>query len=319
METRQPTRRTMYGLPHSGHAMSEYGLIGALIAVTCMSGIGLVGTGLFSWMNDARSTMVKTDGSLATGSKQTAHDFKNSQAAYPKPDLSNLESLNTEELMAHFENTGIGQRLEAVGANGTAAELAASIELLARKLKADGQINDAQYNNLISLANKGHDVATEIDALLAISAGSDSPDPTLAGNLIHVEFAAGMTNVLASNPLEGEPRSLGMAGATLKNFLTFQQTVTQDTSIPPEIQAFVAAQADQIAMLARASGNGFVTAATSGVQRSANDTAVKQTMNEALLADMSTYYNVQTPSQINRRAGNICNAGNGRDSGTACR
>jgi hypothetical protein len=149
-----------------GQGLSEYTLIGFIIATVAIVGLAQLGINLnghFGSMIDARqpvnvSSVGKTDISNGINVSQglrftTAKGLVIDLPGYPH---------------------SLSQTITTAGANGTTDLLANNLESLAEQLLKSGEISQTQYNSLITLANKGHELAVVEGKFEQIAAESAS-------------------------------------------------------------------------------------------------------------------------------------------------
>lgn len=136
---------------HTGQGMTEYSLISVLVLCLGLSALPLLGKNLNVSIQGTVDTLQKPQKQglevISTGgnSRIKPPDVlipKSAQLTTNGIDLSSYQSLAKE--------------IQTAGANGTTEIMADRIEVLAHEKLAQGEITQAQYNQLVALANQGH-------------------------------------------------------------------------------------------------------------------------------------------------------------------
>jgi Flp pilus assembly pilin Flp len=145
-----------------GNGATEYTIIGALIAVACAAGLMGLGNsinGQFMGMlpKSEQPKLAVASVNQSDSSLSDSMDATTLNAATPMTPLArSVEVANPTQVV---------ETIQVAGVNGATQELLASLENRIRTLKASGEISEEQFNMLMQLANKGHDLAASQKAL----------------------------------------------------------------------------------------------------------------------------------------------------------
>lgn len=144
-------------LAQAGNTIVEYGLIGVSIVVVAIVGLQVTGGNL----NDLFSQM-KTDINHQVQATSTA-DAKHTSAKLAfQAATSALINTNPGALpnsSGSANGSSAAPVTQTVGANGTTDTYAQNINDQAQQSLASGKITQEEYNQIVNLANKGHDIA----------------------------------------------------------------------------------------------------------------------------------------------------------------
>lgn len=312
----------------SGQGLSEYTLIGTLITLSAIVAIGLTGGKLADVFRNLKGDLshhieqaktdrvvvaslpVTTGGATPNIAAPPALPPQSTQTASPPSSTPVSKGLRlttksgaTLEL-ANYPND-IAKSVYTAGANGTTTILANSIQMIADAQLASGAISPSQYNSLIALANKGHELAN-IQAAMESAAQSSrsfsSATMTVNGKKMSIEdlsLEIGFRNydyngILPSNPLS-EP-----AYGEVQKFITLYQTVVKNGSLnDPTVKAIVTDASTQIMLITEA----------------VNQTGYQLYNN---YINSSAFLQNTASTLIHNNAATICTSGNGTDSGIQC-
>jgi hypothetical protein len=134
-----------------GHSTVEYALPLAIIGLVVLLGVGAM-TPLFSGF--VGKSLGQNDNAATTSPPRTIQVQKLGSNPLVQPAVLTLSD-GTKIQLSQFP-TNLKQSVESVGANGTTDLLANVLKELALKLKEAGKIDVIQFQNLIDLANHGH-------------------------------------------------------------------------------------------------------------------------------------------------------------------
>jgi hypothetical protein len=129
-----------------GNSIVEYTLIGCLVLLLCMGSFWLLSGNLNGKMQGLKQDMSSHSQAALSAKAQVAQQMANAQA-------------QMQASMAGSVSTNSGA-VQTVGANGTTAAYAADILSNAKQGLDSGAITQAEYDMVVKLANKGHDIAT---------------------------------------------------------------------------------------------------------------------------------------------------------------
>lgn len=153
-------KRPEYRSNH-GNTLLEYAVIGMLILVVSIGGIRLLGGNITSWMDSLKQNMDDT-----TKKSVSTQDVQQQQAAQmvaAQKAANAISSSNQAPPSLALTAASIpapSKPIAVVGANGTTDSYANAILQSARDSLAKGSISQSEYNLIVQLANKGHDIAT---------------------------------------------------------------------------------------------------------------------------------------------------------------
>lgn len=142
--------------------MVEYTLVGSLVLLAAIVGL----SSLEKKLNEVVIS-VKQD---MTDKNQKARSYKAArQAAIAQMKQKVLEQQQNQAGLNSLE--GSQATIATVGANGTTKELANNITLKAKQSLSNGEISQEEYDIIVRVANKGHEIAA-LQGMLSSAASS---------------------------------------------------------------------------------------------------------------------------------------------------
>jgi Flp pilus assembly pilin Flp len=157
----------------AGQSLTEYGLVGGLVVIAVVTAVMLLGSrGEESLSRSHEALFGQAE---SGGLHQTAALLSQSSVLVPGATTLTLTLQDGTVITLDNYPANLGRAIETVGADGTTDMLAANLRTLARQLRDQGKITEAEYNQLADLANQGHRLA-EIQRLIegaATRAGGD--------------------------------------------------------------------------------------------------------------------------------------------------
>jgi hypothetical protein len=150
-----------------GQSLLEFGLIAAGVLVLAIPAMMVLGRNLNSlWMGmlsippPSAAPVVAKVPFEPPSPTPTPSGGGSGSTSPPSPSASS-------NLPAVLNAATITQMVQTAGVNGATDELANSLVNQAEKLLAEGQIDEAAYNNIIALANQGHRLADIESAIMS--------------------------------------------------------------------------------------------------------------------------------------------------------
>jgi Flp pilus assembly pilin Flp len=153
----------------TGQALSEYGMIAALIGVAAIGSLVLLGNNLQNSITHFLNAPTTADAPSSSGLNQSNLSQANLNQAgiktgTPSGSDANASTLSLPpELQSDYQSFlksgNISSLVETAGANGSSSVLLALMDNLITKKLAAGTITPEQANVLRQLSNKGHDIA----------------------------------------------------------------------------------------------------------------------------------------------------------------
>ena len=284
-----------------GQAISEYGLIGALVAVLVIPALVILGGnlnslfgGMFGSGKPATTVALSSSPTSPTAQPTTTASSTTppatsttSQPGIPTAGVSVTMADGTTLALPSYP-TNLSATVSTSGANGTTTILANNLQSMATQMLDAGKITQEQYNSLISLANQGHRMAL-IEKTIEDFA---TTDPSGQGML-----------EMASIPFEGKnyhkddlSAKVGAGGSESALFQQlYQDVANQGLLNDPAVKALISQLTNNITAI----GNAFAGA--------------------TYMADSSREITKDTASQLtNQDSASICTTGNATDSGVHC-
>ncbi|MDF3055508.1 MAG: hypothetical protein K0Q74_1415 [Gammaproteobacteria bacterium] len=279
-----------------GQALSEYCLIGALIAVTSITALTMLGSNLSLSIDSMLSAPPKVskeaNPSLAPNSSDTG--FLN-----PGPSNGITIILQSGRTL-HLDNypMNVAKSVQTAGVNGATRIMADNIISIAHQLVQSGEISPVQESQLISLANQAHTLA-EIEKM-AESTLQKNLDKT---TLMTTSVTFNNTTYTHIGDLVNEIGILDdfqTAGGQLANFNTLLAQINSSGAIAdPVLNQLVNGLASNVQNLADQTENTFWDVTNNGLSPSAfSSTVASKTTTED--------------------AASICTTGQGTDNGISC-
>lgn len=304
-----------------GQGTTEYTLIGSLLLIISMPVIMMVGNDLNGFLDRLRTT---SSAKIAALKKKTHLQNGHDNAALPVDALPAGAATRLRFKNENIPDTpvALGRTIEILGANGASKILADNIEQITKERLAAGAITEAQYKDMIALAEQGHTLA-RLAKLLEDSAASAKSvnaleDMRLTWNGRTTSFYDLYYNLgfiqpyemgLLSDPLHSKDYAYG----EMKTFLKLFAKVESNGSLnDPALKSLVTNLSQEICWT-----NDSLMFALEDARQESSVSLDKILANAAnrLTSDLVE----QTVS--NKTHGNsqgICHAGQGKDSGTSC-
>jgi hypothetical protein len=289
----------------TGQALTEYTIIGLSIATIAIGSLLF----LSQSVRDGFSNMLgsKKSADVAIGASPLAQ----SPSDMGSTDPSDSTTLSDPSPMTRIPDTPITIYSEDLsnsvltsGANGTTTVLANNIQAVAAQKMAAGELSQAQYNALVDLSNQGHTLADIAKVLESNVTSGISPDtPVLfQGKMVtiqHLYESIGYNYNSRSDPLPVNPLEANGAFPELDKFMSLYRSASQSGALSdPAIQTTVHEAASQIALI---------------------NMSLDQATGAQLYGSAQNSLTEQIASKLtNSKSAIICNAGNGKDSGTNC-
>jgi hypothetical protein len=254
---------------------------------------------------------------------------------YLQPVTLKLASGKTLVLDSYPLNTG--KMLEVAGTNGTTGELLATMRSLARQLLEQGEITQAEYNQMEALANAGHQMA-EMERFIEDAIASANGDnrqffekPVQFNgreyqSTYHLSYQIAWVTPAAMpgydpNQVEELKRALradgtktsdlfedsssSVPGASLQTFYQQYVSLNQKGVLrDPTVKRVVKDLTERIGMLASSMENNLSGIA---IRQNAGANVPLSQFNQMMISDFSHIHSA-----------GICNAGGGHDSGVQC-
>jgi len=146
--------------PAQGNTILEYCLIGGLITLVCIGGFSLIGTNWNEYMVGLKQDMLSHNQAAINAKAIQQQKIASAQAQLQ---AQSQQAANASAALAGEKPANA--TIETVGANGTTASYAQDILTNAKQALASGSLTQAEYDVVVRLANKGHDIA-QIQGLL---------------------------------------------------------------------------------------------------------------------------------------------------------
>ncbi|WP_303674225.1 hypothetical protein [Vampirovibrio chlorellavorus] len=298
--------KTRLGRPLAGNALSEYGLIAAIVlGASCVALANLGDNVSTLFKNMLGSKPAQTTGGTSTPSSPTGG--VTGAPLQPGEIQITLSNGTTIRLPDHPQD--LSTSILTAGANGTTHSLANTLKSIAQQLLEKGAISQSEFNTLIALSNQGHRIAEIQKAIETVALNSRRPS----------EFSASMFEFNGKfYTLDGITSLIGYDNASMDpNAVTDPLT---DPTACPEIAAFQK-------LFASAERTG---ALNDPVLRNVVQILSEQILSVSDLTNIAAYniadYNAPTSSMAENiisnltdyKAEGICGAGNGVDSGVQC-
>lgn len=288
--------------------MTEYAVIAGLCVLVAIPVLALLG----GHMN------VRFDGMIpAYQPAQITHANAPSSGG-PGPITPSPISPQGQTSGTWINNQALGREVQTAGANGATTVLASQLELLGKQQLEAGQISQAQYTQMLALANQGHRLANMEGLLENVVSGlrsaQDFSDQTVVfegkeyevSDLIaQLGFHQSYDDGLLSNPMQ----SANLANPEMKTFINlYNQVVSSGALENPATQAEVQRLATQIATI----NDAFVYAA----QDLGWDYTIQP--EEFTSSAAERIMNLDASTTTHNGSTSICRYGNGQDSGKNC-
>jgi len=294
-------RRSATRTADKGNTITEYAIVGALVVVVSIAALQFMSGGLNSAMATIRDDMQSKQ--IHVASVQAVQHAVNS---------GQISALSAAD-QALLEES-LSQKLQTTGSNGSTEVLAKQLSAAADLLRAQGKIDQSQYNILVELANQGHKMAqTEAYISQAESMANGSFDAfnntkyTVDGqtytsfDLGHLIGFDGPTpeSFSSADILNAD---LSSAGPQLSTFINlYQQALASGALDDPDALSTVQSAATQIASLGEITEHG--TADFKGGD----------------VSDPASILASEASHATNMNSSKICKKGKSKDNGVLCR
>lgn len=286
---------SMHAAP--GQAISEYCLIGALIAVTSITALTMLGSNLSLSMDSMLSAPPKVSKEANPSLVPNASDAGNFRNPGPSNGITIiLQSGRT----LHLDNypMNVAKSVQTAGVNGATRIMADNIISIAHQLVQSGEISPVQESQLISLANQAHNLA-EIEKMVESTLQKNLDKTTLMTTSVtfnnttytHIGDLVNEIGILDDSQT---------AGGQLANFNTLLAQINSSGAIAdPVLNQLVNGLASNVQNLADQTENIFWDVTNNGLPPSAfSSTVASKTTTED--------------------AASICTTGQGTDNGISC-
>lgn len=136
-----------------GNTIMEYTLIGSLIVLVCIGGFQIIGSNFNGYMLGLKDDMASHNKATANAQAAQQQQVANAQAQMQAhaQEMSNNSAANN--------TSAANGTIETLGANGNTNAYANDILTNANQALASGNLTQAEYDVVVKLANKGHDIA----------------------------------------------------------------------------------------------------------------------------------------------------------------
>jgi Flp pilus assembly pilin Flp len=283
----------------TGQALTEYALIGSLVALVSLGG-------LLAFSGTLKDMFQRFQSTMSSGQRQSAsagNAISAPQQSSLGPNPGQLSGMGTEALQAKTKDiiqnypTDIKEAVHTLGANGTVHMLADNILAQANKSLAAGKITPEQYNNLISLSNQGHELAEMMQ--LVDTAVLTNQSITFQGKEYSIqEFGQIMGYVNTTDPSQNLMKTPAIG--EVQDFITTYNALVQDGTLQdPENQKMVGDLVTQIVSIHQVASVTIDKVFTGSLPP------------EKLNAERAS-------GAIDVRSSDICNIGSGEDQGSKC-
>lgn len=290
-----------------GNAIQEYALIGALAILACMGVLLSLGGSL---------------NSLMLGLKQDMHSHREVTVQVKQPrDFQSVPGIIAETSappqtggMAQEENPliqrNLATKLQTLGANGTTELLANQIAELAKSLYEQGEITEAQRNTLLTLANKGHEMA-QVERMLEDYVAMAGENRQQFNNM-KIEFQGKqytpmeLSKLIGINRVQPETikdffREARDTGSLLADFQSLYLEAEKNGSMQvPAIKSLVTSAASQIIITGELMEHSYYK------------------YHDGTYDDVASMKERIVSKATNVNSWQICKSGNGLDDGTLC-
>ncbi len=329
----------------AGQSLSEYGLIGFCVVVLSIAAFVMLGGSLDSTLGRLRASLL--DNVSASAVAATINDGIGG-AASGGTDTSGTATmvLPTGEVVTVTTSGAFGADVMTTGANGATTMALAQLQTLTQQLQASGELTPDQVNALIALANQGHRIA-QIEKMIE-DAVSMSANPTavytmtfqLDGkmytgrqmiDMLGFENQNQYVNLLTDVELLETTSKGAIAMAETGSFINLYQAALQSGAMDdPAIAGTVKELSMQVTFLSQLTKEAYLyradhlkreglhvgQAAVEELHRLNGDLADMFAANQGMSSGGLSGGTISGTTHGN--SGQICGAGNGQDSGTAC-
>ena len=281
-----PKRRSA----QAGMTILEYAMVG--VGVLSLSLLAIIASG--SNLNDLFD-LLKTDfkSQIQVG-KNTADAHLTAQSSFQPKAPTQPASKSSDTGGGPNQETSAGSSIgltQTAGANGATSAYSQDILQQAQQALAKGDISHSEYNMVIALANKGHDIAVMQGMLETASQNSNGNASRFANATLY---------------MNGQNYSPSQINAQLQNNInTF--TSMQKAA---ESQAGVTRSIALLSVLQESGGQIIINAG--------NTAQNTESAGRAVYTDMMDKSAGRDASNTHQQSGNICAGGKGTDSGAHC-
>jgi Flp pilus assembly pilin Flp len=220
-------------IKHSGQGVTEYGLIGTLIALVAVGGIALLGprlSGLFAGM------LGKKPAAVAVVHNPLPGPVGPSVPIAPDTSQGNVSLvLSPGQSMSLNMPTNLSKSVQTLGANGTTELLASNMTAMTQQMLTNGQITEAQANAVMQLANQAHHIANIEKQLEDVVAGFGMDSAALQSTPVTIDGKTYANAYEAALSIGVDDSvSSGVQGPELQQFWELYTKATQQTYMWPQ-------------------------------------------------------------------------------------
>jgi Flp pilus assembly pilin Flp len=301
----------------TGVSMAEYGLIGASVLVVAVSALILLGKTLTASLGTFGNSLSRPTASPPTLSSAPVKPSVPPQA--PIASQSNFPGKQLQISLNSGQNLNISgypdnleKSVQTAGANGTTNQLADTIAVIAHSLLTSNEITETEYNQLIQLANQGHELG-KLESLIEQASQQANGGREFQSATVQMD---GKTYT-ASDILDQygwtsdynsiDINSIQTARPATRSFIELRNQVLQSGAMisNPSLKSLVENLSNNILHIAKASS-----------------LSADWAMGDGRGVDSYQSYTSDIPSLLSagthQNSMNICTLGNGQDSGIYC-
>jgi Flp pilus assembly pilin Flp len=165
----------------SGNALIEYTIIGAVILIAVIPSFSNLGKAFADWLDYLKGDM----NSHIVASQQAEAAQKGLLAAKeqePEPSAKATSDGSTSIKPSDY-SLNLTNVVQTIGANGATSQLAQELQALAKKMKDSGEIDQAEADKILALANQGFRLADLENLVETQSKNAGSTQAFLASSI----------------------------------------------------------------------------------------------------------------------------------------
>jgi hypothetical protein len=304
----------------TGQSLSEYLMIGAIVAVLGIGAYLLLGSAL-------KDALAGVKGSM-TGNLASAQKYATETASMTGPtSVLGPTTMQIGDTTVYVSNYPLSMEasIQTVGANGTTDLLAVSLKEMAEQLLAAGEITQKQFDLLLNLSNAGHTLAS---GMQIIESAADEATASAWMDAQKIDEFATKKGVFLS-----KERSVAAIGYQLKSkyiydaegniigktafgkFSTLLNKVNKDKKMPESLKAIVAQLGGEVKTLSSGLGAKARKVTSTAKTSSSTSTSAKVVDASAALDEIAVSEDSVT---VNENSAHICVAGYWQDTGEEC-
>lgn len=328
----------------SGQTLSEYGIIGVLLALIAVVPLTMLGGNigqLFEGLMPKRASLPVPQ---VAGTPSAAGNLLGGASNGSTAGTGTLKITLTSGKEITLENypTDLPKSIETAGTNGTTRLMADSMKALVDELLAAGEISPQEAQKLTVLANAGHALAEaqrqvedgyasagwdfgQTDTVAVTVGGKNFPSLTQAADDLFVLYTAdddaGMWAAIESGDYAGAMQAVSDsytswngAGKLMTPFMAaYKDALDSGALSNPAANQVVSELSAKILMMSQSMGWAQLEVAELAE-------AGTKPSNELLTGNILSYMpnNMEVSTQTHVNSGGICTTGNGTDSGVHC-